>query len=70
MSHLVLVSEVMTHDPVAVGSSVNEGSDEERPLLMNDEEAGHSTSTSQREDTKLTTNYILVPDQKVPAQVS
>uniref|UniRef100_A0A674F238 Transmembrane protein 268-like n=1 Tax=Salmo trutta TaxID=8032 RepID=A0A674F238_SALTR len=67
MSHLVLVSEVMTLDPVAVGSSVNEGSDEERPLLMNDETGG-STSTSQREDTKLTTNYILVPDQKVPAQ--
>uniref|UniRef100_A0A8C7WE15 Transmembrane protein 268 n=2 Tax=Oncorhynchus mykiss TaxID=8022 RepID=A0A8C7WE15_ONCMY len=67
MSHLVLVSEVMTLDPVAVESSVNEGSDEERPLLMNDE-AGGSTSTSQREDTKLTTNYILVPDQILPAQ--
>ncbi|XP_029513843.1 transmembrane protein 268-like isoform X5 [Oncorhynchus nerka] len=67
MSHLVLVSEVMTLDPVAVESSVNEDSDEERPLLMNDE-AGGSTSTSQREDTKLTTNYILVPDQILPAQ--
>lgn len=69
MSHLVLVSEVMTLDPVAVESSVNEGSDEERPLLMNDE-AGGSTSTSQREDTKLTANYSLVPDQILPAQVS
>ncbi|KAM9418818.1 transmembrane protein 268-like isoform 1-T3 [Salvelinus alpinus] len=67
MSHLVLVSEVMTLDPVAVGSSVHERSDEERPLLMNDETEG-STSTSQREDTKLTTNYILVPDQILPAQ--
>ncbi|KAM9416013.1 transmembrane protein 268-like [Salvelinus alpinus] len=68
MSHLVLVTEVMTFDPVAGGSSVNESSDEERPLLMNDEETGHSTSTSQREDTKLTTNYSLVPDQILPAQ--
>uniref|UniRef100_A0A4W5MXF5 Transmembrane protein 268 n=1 Tax=Hucho hucho TaxID=62062 RepID=A0A4W5MXF5_9TELE len=67
MSHLVLVSEVMTPDPVAVGSSVNEGFDEEKPLLMNNETGG-STSTSQREDTKLTTNYILVPDQILPAQ--
>ncbi|KAK6323598.1 transmembrane protein 268-like [Coregonus clupeaformis] len=68
MSHLVLVTEVMTFDPVAGGSSVNEGSDEERPLLVNDEETGRSTSTSQREDTKLTTNYSLVPDQILPAQ--
>ncbi|CAB1321103.1 unnamed protein product [Coregonus sp. 'balchen'] len=68
MSHLVLVTEVMTLDPVAVGSSVHEGSDEERPLLVNDEETERSTSTSQREDTKLTTNYILVPDQILPAQ--
>ncbi|XP_052326546.1 transmembrane protein 268-like [Oncorhynchus keta] len=68
MSHLVLVTEVMTFDPVAGGSSVNESSDEERPLLMNDEETGHSTSISQREDTKLTANYSLVPDQILPAQ--
>uniref|UniRef100_A0A8C7TWP5 Uncharacterized protein n=1 Tax=Oncorhynchus mykiss TaxID=8022 RepID=A0A8C7TWP5_ONCMY len=68
MSHLVLVTEVMTFDPVAEGSTVNESSDEERPLLMNDEETGHSTSTSQREDTKLTANYSLVPDQILPAQ--
>ncbi|NP_001290595.1 transmembrane protein 268 [Esox lucius] len=68
MSHLILVAEAMTFEPVVLGSSVNEGSDEERPLLVNNEETAGSTTTSQREDTKLTTNYSLVPDQILPVE--
>uniref|UniRef100_A0A3P8XJU0 Transmembrane protein 268 n=1 Tax=Esox lucius TaxID=8010 RepID=A0A3P8XJU0_ESOLU len=68
MSHLILVAEAMTFEPVVLGSSVNEGSDEERPLLVNNEETAGSTTTSQREDTKLTTNYNLVPDQILPVE--
>ncbi|XP_062301986.1 transmembrane protein 268 isoform X2 [Osmerus eperlanus] len=66
MSHLLLVSEVMNPDP-EVGSRVEEGSDEERPLLP-EQKADHNTSNSHREDTKLTTNYSLVPELRLPSQ--
>ncbi|KAM4630907.1 transmembrane protein 268 isoform 2-T3 [Polymixia lowei] len=68
MSHLVLVSEVKVVEPEAGRSEVEEGSDEERPLLLENGEAGRSTSSSQREDTKITTNYSLIPDATLPAQ--
>ncbi|KAJ7999931.1 hypothetical protein DPEC_G00199520 [Dallia pectoralis] len=68
MSHLLLVAEAMTFDSVVLGSSVNEGSDEETPLLVNNEETASSTSTSQREDTKLTSNYSLVPHRLLPVE--
>ncbi|XP_046874664.1 transmembrane protein 268 isoform X4 [Hypomesus transpacificus] len=66
MSHLLLVSEVMNPDP-EVGSRVEEGSDEERPLLP-EQKTDHNTSNSHREDTKLTTNYSLVPELRLPSQ--
>ncbi|XP_044026586.1 transmembrane protein 268 isoform X2 [Siniperca chuatsi] len=67
MSHLVLVTEVTAVDPEVSQSDVEESSDEQRPLLRN-EETGCSTSTSQREDAKLNTNYSLIPDASLPAQ--
>ena len=67
MSPFFLVSEVMNPDP-EVGSRVEEGSDEERPLLP-EQKTDHNTSNSHREDTKLTTNYSLVPELRLPSQV-
>lgn len=67
MSHLILVAEVMTLDPEA-GLRGEEGSEEARPLLLEQEESGCSIPSSQREDTKLTTNYSLVPEHQLPAQ--
>lgn len=66
LSHLVLVSEVTAVDPEE--SDVEQGSDEQRPLLRN-EETGCSTSTSQQEGAKVTTSYSLIPDASLPAQV-
>lgn len=72
MSHLVLVTEVPAVDPEVGGSggsdAEDQDSDEQRPLLGQEDTDG-STSTSQREDTKLTANYSLVPDVSLPAQV-
>ncbi|KAM9339966.1 transmembrane protein 268 [Symphorus nematophorus] len=67
MSHLVLVSEVAAVDPEVGGSEVEPGSDEQRPLLSN-EETGCSTASSQQEDAKVTTSYSLIPDASLPAQ--
>ncbi|XP_018542704.1 transmembrane protein 268 isoform X2 [Lates calcarifer] len=71
MSHLVLVTEVPAVDPEVGGSggsdAEDQDSDEQRPLLGQEDTDG-STSTSQREDTKLTANYSLVPDVSLPAQ--
>lgn len=67
MSHLVLVTEVKAADPEDGGSDVSQGSDEQRPLLRN-EETDCSSSSSQREDAKVTTSYSLVPDASLPAQ--
>ncbi|XP_060915590.1 transmembrane protein 268 [Labrus mixtus] len=64
MSHLVLVTEV--NDEVS-GSDIEQDFDEQRPLL-GDEEMSCSTSSSQREDTKVTTSYSLLPDVSLPAQ--
>lgn len=68
MSHLVLMAEAAAVDPEVSESEVEQSSDEHRPLLRA-EEASCSTSSSQREDAKVTTNYSLVPDASLPAQV-
>ncbi|XP_074543197.1 transmembrane protein 268 isoform X2 [Halichoeres trimaculatus] len=64
MSHLVLVTEV---NPEGSGSDMEQDLDEQRPLLREDE-ITCSTSSSQREDTKVTTSYSLFPDELLPAQ--
>ncbi|XP_056154733.1 transmembrane protein 268 isoform X2 [Lampris incognitus] len=70
MSHLVLTSEVTSADAQAGGSGVTESRDEERPLLLDNGDTWHSISSSQREDTKVTTNYSLVPDPTLTAQAT
>nr|XP_046272865.1 transmembrane protein 268 isoform X2 [Scatophagus argus] len=67
MSHLVLVTDVKAADPEVGELDEEQGSDEERPLLRN-EETGCSTSSCQREDAKITTNFSLIPDASLPAQ--
>ncbi|XP_018979998.1 transmembrane protein 268-like [Cyprinus carpio] len=64
MSHLVLVTEVTTLDPEA-GVQDEELPDEEQPLLEGRE---RSASTSQREDSKLTKNFSLMPDTTLSNQ--
>lgn len=58
MSHLVL-----TVDPEVGGSEVEDDSDEQRPLLRNEER------NCQRQDVSIATIYSLVPDTSLPAQV-
>ncbi|XP_037651115.1 transmembrane protein 268 isoform X1 [Sebastes umbrosus] len=68
MSHLVLVNEDTAVDPEVEGSDLEQqDSDEQRPLLRHEDTDG-STSSSQREGAKVTTNYSLVPDASLPAQ--
>ncbi len=68
MSHLVLMTKATAAVPEASGSDVEQGLDEQRPLLGN-EETSRSTSPSQQEDTIFTTTYNLIPDASLPAQV-
>ncbi|KAF7662115.1 hypothetical protein LDENG_00245780 [Lucifuga dentata] len=68
LSYLVLVAEVVPDDPEAGGSEVEVDLDEERPLLLGSEDKEHSASSSQREDSKIITNYSLVPEALLPAQ--
>ncbi|CAM9172533.1 unnamed protein product [Lampetra planeri] len=58
MSHLVLVTEV---------SDIEQGSDEQRPLLGN-EDTGGTASSSQEGDAKVAANYSLIPDASLSAQ--
>ncbi|MEQ2253420.1 hypothetical protein ILYODFUR_031897, partial [Ilyodon furcidens] len=67
MSHLVLVTEHPPIDPEAGGSDVEQDIDENRPLLRN-EDTGCSTPSSQQGDSKVTSNYSLVPEALLPAQ--
>ncbi|KAK2920922.1 transmembrane protein 268 [Channa argus] len=67
MSHLVLVTEVTAAEPEVDSSEVEPDSDEQRPLLRN-EDRDCDTSASQRDDAKVTTNYSLVPDASLAAQ--
>ncbi len=68
MSHLVLVANVAVVDPEVGGLDVEQDSDEQRPLLRNEDD-DCTTSSGQREDAKVTTNYSLIPDASLPAQV-
>uniref|UniRef100_A0A3P9N0P4 Transmembrane protein 268 n=1 Tax=Poecilia reticulata TaxID=8081 RepID=A0A3P9N0P4_POERE len=67
MSHLVLVTKLPPINPEAGGSDVEQDSDENRPLLRN-EDTGCSTPPSQWGDSKVTSNYCLVPEASLPAQ--
>lgn len=66
MSHLVLVTQVTTLDPEG-GLPDEEVPEEERPLLVEGRE--RSSSSSQREDSKLTKNFSLMPDATLSNQV-
>ncbi|KAG9335675.1 hypothetical protein JZ751_004327 [Albula glossodonta] len=68
MSHLSLVTEVTTLDPEA-GEDEDE-TEEERPLLPDSQRGGCNTSNSQREETKLTKDYSLVPGRYLSAQAT
>lgn len=74
MSHLVLVSQAPPQSPTDSGTShteegdVEQGTDENRPLLQNEEQE-RSTSSCQRGAHRVTTNHSLVPDPALPAQV-
>ncbi|KAM4724663.1 transmembrane protein 268 isoform 1-T2 [Anableps anableps] len=67
MSHLVLVTELPPNNPEASGSDVEQDCDENRPLLRN-EDTTCSTPSSQQGDSKVTSNYSLVPEALLPAQ--
>ncbi|XP_051949556.1 transmembrane protein 268-like isoform X1 [Xyrauchen texanus] len=66
MSHLILVTEVTTLDSEDGLVEDEEGPDEVRPLLVGGRE--RSASTSQREDSKLTKNFSLMPDPTLSYQ--
>ncbi|KAK2830567.1 hypothetical protein Q5P01_018498 [Channa striata] len=67
MSHLVVVTKVQAAEPEEDSSDVEPDSNEQRPLLSN-EDRDRSASASQGDDAKVTTNYSLVPDASLPAQ--
>ncbi|XP_054461973.1 transmembrane protein 268 isoform X2 [Anoplopoma fimbria] len=67
LSHLVLVTEDAAVDPEVGGSDEEQDSSEQRPLLGH-EDTGCSSSSSQSEGAKVTTNYSLIPDASLPAQ--
>ncbi|XP_076864529.1 transmembrane protein 268 [Brachyhypopomus gauderio] len=64
MSHLLLVAEVTTPEPV--DGPLSEEPDEERPLLVDSNR--ENTSPRQREEAKLTRNYSLIPDCALSCQ--
>ncbi|KAJ8373168.1 hypothetical protein AAFF_G00270740 [Aldrovandia affinis] len=67
MSHLSLASEVPAPDS-ETGSATT--SEEERPLLLESENRGRSAPSGQREETKLTKDYSLVPGRCLSAQAT
>ncbi|XP_023665459.1 transmembrane protein 268 [Paramormyrops kingsleyae] len=67
MSHLLLATKV-TNLHEEDSSYTEEGADEERPLLVENEQGSGSTPITQREDIKLTKDYSLVPDCNLPIQ--
>uniref|UniRef100_A0AAQ4Q4L6 Transmembrane protein 268 n=1 Tax=Gasterosteus aculeatus aculeatus TaxID=481459 RepID=A0AAQ4Q4L6_GASAC len=69
LSHLVLVAEDAAVDPEVGGSDEEQDSSEQRPLLTR-EDTECSTSANRPEGAKVTTNYSLVPDASLPAQVA
>lgn len=67
LSHLMLVSDVST--PATADPNTGHGSDEERPLLSNEEPPGCSTSSEQQDNSKVPCNHSLIPDSSLSAQV-
>lgn len=67
LSHLMLVSDVSTQ--ATADPHTGHGSDEERPLLSNEEPPGCSTSSEQQDNSKVTCNHSLIPDSSLSAQV-
>lgn len=67
MSHLVLVTELRPIDHKAGGSDVDQDCDENRPLLRN-EDTRSSMPSRQQGDSKVTSNYSLVPEALLPAE--
>lgn len=65
MARLIMVSEAA---PEVSGSDEEQGSDEHRPLLRN-EETGCSSSSGLQGGAEVTANYSLIPDASLPAQV-
>ena len=65
MAHLVMVCEAA---PEVSGSDEEQGSDEHSPLLRN-QETGCSSSSGLQGGAEVTTNYSLVPDASLSAQV-
>ncbi|TRZ01351.1 hypothetical protein DNTS_033242 [Danionella cerebrum] len=62
MSYLILVTEVPSTEP----EEEEELLEEERPLLLTEQERSHSRS--QREDSKLTQNFSLMPNSRHTSQ--
>lgn len=67
LSHLMLVSEAPT--PGTADPHAGHGSDEERPLLRNEEPPGCSTSSDQQDNSKVPSNHGLIPDSSLTAKV-
>ncbi|XP_030644334.1 transmembrane protein 268 [Chanos chanos] len=67
MSHLLLVTDV-TSPNLEEESLEEEGPEEERPLLV--EESRSGTSVSQREETKLTKTFSLIPKKSLSFQAT
>ncbi|KAM9738447.1 transmembrane protein 268 [Menidia menidia] len=61
MSHLIVVAEIPAADLEAGGSGDEQDSDENRPLLRN-EDTGCVTASSQTGAAQVTTDHSLVPD--------
>ncbi|XP_061675107.1 transmembrane protein 268 isoform X3 [Syngnathoides biaculeatus] len=62
MSHLVLVTEVPSGDSIEPHTDVEQVSEEQRPLLRNEDKGCTSSSSS-----KVTTTYSLIPDASLSA---
>ncbi|KAM6958847.1 transmembrane protein 268 [Aplochiton taeniatus] len=68
MSHLVLATKITTLE-AELGSGDSNSIDEERTQLLANAELVSRSSVTQRECPKVTSNYSLIPDQTLPAQV-
>ncbi|MFT7811342.1 transmembrane protein C9orf91 homolog [Arapaima gigas] len=67
MSHLLLVTEARGLD--LEDPNNEDRAEEERPLLVESRKRSCSTQSSQREETKVTKDFSLVPDTSLPTQV-
>uniref|UniRef100_A0A8C9RYY3 Transmembrane protein 268 n=1 Tax=Scleropages formosus TaxID=113540 RepID=A0A8C9RYY3_SCLFO len=67
MSHLLLIAEAPAPD-LEEGPHGEDPAEEERPLLVDREARARATPSSRRDETKVTKDYSLVPDCRLPAQ--